>query len=142
MQYFRDTVTGKVFAFEDNVIPAQDDQGVWRFFVSEGVSNEDPQQTEVRRGDELPGPYPNTLAPTDDPTPPLYVPTLEDNKRTQSYLLDAAARSIAPLQDAVDIGESTAAEEAQLLAWKKYRVALNRLDLTATPVGWPDQPTA
>lgn len=67
-------------------------------------------------------------------------PTLEELQQARDILLQAAAIRIAPLQDAVDIGEATAAEEAQLLAWKKYRVALSRLDLTATPVGWPDPP--
>ncbi|WP_324723553.1 tail fiber assembly protein [Pseudomonas guariconensis] len=42
-----------------------------------------------------------------------------------------ADRAIAPLQDAVDLDEATAEEAAELLAWKRYRVALNRL---------PDQP--
>ena len=39
--------------------------------------------------------------------------------------------AIAPLQDAMDLGEATAEEGAELTAWKRYRVALNRL---------PDQP--
>ncbi|WP_443698258.1 tail fiber assembly protein [Pseudomonas sp.] len=42
-----------------------------------------------------------------------------------------ADTAIAPLQDAVDIDDATDAEVALLKAWKKYRVALNRL---------PDQP--
>ena len=42
-----------------------------------------------------------------------------------------ADSAIAPLQDAVDIDEATAAEVARLKVWKKYRVELNRL---------PDQP--
>lgn len=51
-----------------------------------------------------------------------------------------AARSIARLQDAVDLGIATAVESAQLNAWKAYRVALNRLDLTAEPIVWPSAP--
>jgi hypothetical protein len=39
--------------------------------------------------------------------------------------------AIAPLQDAVDIDDATEADVVRLKAWKKYRVALNRL---------PDQP--
>lgn len=54
-----------------------------------------------------------------------------------------ADAAIAPLQDAVDIGESTAAERNKLLEWKRYRVALNRLaDNPGYPsvVSWPAQP--
>ncbi len=59
-------------------------------------------------------------------------------------LLRTAAIRIAPLQDAVDIGEATAAEEQQLLAWKKYRVALNRITEQPgfpTAIEWPDVPS-
>jgi hypothetical protein len=38
-----------------------------------------------------------------------------------------ADTAIAPLQDGVDIDDATAAEVSLLKAWKKYRVALNRL---------------
>lgn len=54
-----------------------------------------------------------------------------------------ADSAIAPLQDAVDIGESTATERSLLLEWKRYRVALNRLaDNPGYPgvVSWPVQP--
>ena len=60
-------------------------------------------------------------------------------ERESSMALAAAA--IAPLQDAVDIGDATDEERASLQGWKKYRVALNRLDLTAAPdVQWPEIP--
>jgi hypothetical protein len=56
-------------------------------------------------------------------------------------LMAAATSAIAPLQDAVDIGESTEEELAQLQAWKKYRVLLNRLDTSTAPdIEWPDPP--
>lgn len=48
--------------------------------------------------------------------------------------LDEAAIRIAPLQDAVDLGMATADEVAELTAWKRYRVELNRL---ATAPGFP-----
>jgi hypothetical protein len=47
-----------------------------------------------------------------------------------------------PLQDAVDLGEATP-EEAQLLAWKRYRVALNRVPQQPGYPGtidWPPEP--
>ena len=59
-------------------------------------------------------------------------------------LLRIAAIRIAPLQDAVEIGEATTAEEQQLLAWKKYRVALNRITEQPgfpTVIEWPDIPS-
>lgn len=62
-----------------------------------------------------------------------------ENQRESSMALAAAA--IAPLQDAVDIGDATDEERASLQGWKKYRVALNRLDLTAAPdIQWPEIP--
>ncbi|EHP8466655.1 tail fiber assembly protein, partial [Salmonella enterica] len=49
-----------------------------------------------------------------------------------------ATEKIAPLQDAVDLDEATDKEKASLLAWKKYRVQVNRVD-TSSP-DWPDIP--
>lgn len=46
-----------------------------------------------------------------------------------------ATTRIAPLQDMVDLGEATPEEEAALLAWKRYRIALTRI--TSTSAGWP-----
>ncbi|MFS6814952.1 tail fiber assembly protein [Citrobacter meridianamericanus] len=53
-------------------------------------------------------------------------------------LLALAASKIAPLQDAVDLDIATEAEAALLLAWKKCRVLLNRVD-TSKPE-WPPLP--
>ena len=56
-------------------------------------------------------------------------------------LLAMAASKIAPLQDAVDLDIATEAEAALLLAWKKYRVLVNRVDTNQTAViNWPDRP--
>lgn len=126
MQYFRDTTTGALYAFEDDVTAVRGADGVWSFFG--------PGDT------PLPGPYPATLEPTDDITPPPYVPTLAELQAQRDALLALATLRIAPLQDAVDVDEATAAEVALLTAWKKYRIALNRLDLTTQPVAWPDAP--
>lgn len=126
MKYFRDSDTGTIYAFEDSVAAERDNDGNWVFTGDAG---------------ELPGPYPSTLEPTDDPTPPAYVPTLAELQAQRDTLLQLATTRIAPLQDAVDIGEATATEEAALTGWKKYRVALNRLDLTVTSVTWPNQPS-
>ncbi|WP_148873195.1 tail fiber assembly protein, partial [Serratia marcescens] len=56
-------------------------------------------------------------------------------------LLQTANEHIAPLQDAVDLGIADEAEEAALLAWKKYRVLLYRVDTAAAPdIDWPVTP--
>lgn len=55
----------------------------------------------------------------------------------------AADSAIAPLQDAVDIDDATDAEVLALKAWKKYRVALNRLPEQSgypTEIDWPAPP--
>ncbi|MBK5343915.1 tail fiber assembly protein [Pseudomonas sp. TH49] len=54
-----------------------------------------------------------------------------------------ADKAIAPLQDAVDIDDATDADVVLLKAWKKYRVALNRLpDDPGYPsnISWPVTP--
>lgn len=54
-----------------------------------------------------------------------------------------ADAAIAPLQDAVELEEATEAETAQLLEWKRYRVALSRLpDQEGYPndIDWPAPP--
>ena len=58
--------------------------------------------------------------------------------RIKSDLLAMATIAIAPLQDAIDLGEATDEEITSLKAWKQYRVAVNRVD-TTQPI-WPKQP--
>ncbi|MCX7133097.1 tail fiber assembly protein [Aeromonas sp.] len=54
--------------------------------------------------------------------------------------LAAASGMIATLQDAVDLAMATPAEEASLLDWKRYRVMLTRIDVSAHPITWPISP--
>lgn len=55
--------------------------------------------------------------------------------------MDVANRTIAPLQDAVDISIATDAEIARLAEWKRYRVALSRIDTSKAPdIEWPVMP--
>ncbi|WP_341796151.1 MULTISPECIES: tail fiber assembly protein [unclassified Pseudomonas] len=54
-----------------------------------------------------------------------------------------ADTAIAPLQDAVDLDEATLGEVNALRAWKRYRVALNRLpEQPGFPetIDWPELP--
>jgi len=53
--------------------------------------------------------------------------------------MDEANRTIAPLQDAVDISIATDAEITRLAEWKRYRVALSRIDTSKAPnIEWPE----
>lgn len=55
--------------------------------------------------------------------------------------MDDANRAMAPLQDAVDISIATDEETARLTQWKKYRVMLSRIDVSAAPdISWPVKP--
>jgi hypothetical protein len=64
-------------------------------------------------------------------------------KGTRANLLMQAALHIAPLQDAVDLGDSSAAEAEALRKWKQYRVALGRIESQEGYPGnisWPEVP--
>lgn len=61
----------------------------------------------------------------------------------KSTLMQQAHDVIAPLQDAVNLDMVSEAEKATLLVWKKYRVWLNRVDITQAPdIDWPEVPDA
>lgn len=74
-------------------------------------------------------------------------PHINDNQQLaaeyKTALLALATERIGPLQDAVDLDMATHEEAAQLLAWKKYRVLVNRMDISTAPdIDWPEQPAA
>ena len=71
-------------------------------------------------------------APPVPPAPPM---TAEQAQAEKTGRIAYATTRIAPLQDMVDLGEATPDEEAALLAWKRYRIALTRI--TSTTTGWP-----
>jgi len=55
--------------------------------------------------------------------------------------MDEANRTIAPLQDAVDISIATDEEITRLAEWKRYRVELSRIDTSKAPdIEWPVTP--
>ncbi|WP_323835115.1 tail fiber assembly protein [Photorhabdus africana] len=60
--------------------------------------------------------------------------------RQKYYLLEQATIKMAPLQDAIDLSIATDNEITMLMEWKKYRVALNRMDTTVEDIEWPEQP--
>ncbi|KAB7700527.1 tail fiber assembly protein [Plesiomonas shigelloides] len=61
-------------------------------------------------------------------------------ERKKRFLLAEAAKAIAPLQDAVDLGEASLEEEACLKAWKKFRAGVNRVNTAQLPVTFPSMP--
>ncbi|ENV2962867.1 tail fiber assembly protein, partial [Shigella flexneri] len=60
------------------------------------------------------------------------------NNEKKSALIAEATNVIAPLQDAVDLDMATDDETKLLLAWKKYRALLMRVDIKNTE--WPKKP--
>jgi hypothetical protein len=57
--------------------------------------------------------------------------------------LSSASMRIAPLQDAVDLGEATEQEQMLLRAWKRYRIELGRLEQQPgfpLSIEWPLSP--
>lgn len=59
----------------------------------------------------------------------------------RSMLRAEADIAIQPLQDANDLGIATEDEASQLIAWKKYRVMLMRVNMEdAENIMWPEQP--
>ncbi|MEY0338570.1 tail fiber assembly protein [Providencia stuartii] len=66
---------------------------------------------------------------------------IAEAEQQKQPLLAEANNAIAPLQDAVDLDMATDEEVAQLTAWKKYRVLLNRIDTSLAPdIEWPKKP--
>lgn len=66
---------------------------------------------------------------------------IAEAEQQKQALLAEANNAILPLQDAVDLEMATDEEVAQLTAWKKYRVLLNRVDTSTAPnIDWPQKP--
>lgn len=78
------------------------------------------------------------------PTLPEPAATAEQVRVRVTNLMAHATTRIAPLQDAVDMDEASAKEAADLLLWKKYRIALNRVEQQVgfpASVQWPEIPS-
>ncbi|EOU9603478.1 tail fiber assembly protein [Cronobacter dublinensis] len=55
--------------------------------------------------------------------------------------MNKASNDISLLQDAVDLDMASEKEAAKLIALKRYRVLLNRLDMATAPnIKWPEAP--
>lgn len=76
-----------------------------------------------------------------EPAPPTQQELKAVAEGKKSELIREAGEAIAILQDAVDLGIATDGENARLLAWKNYRVLLNRIDTSTAPdIEWPTTP--
>lgn len=63
------------------------------------------------------------------------------NYSTKSSLMQESTDKISVLQDSVDLDMATDEEKESLVAWKKYRVLLNRVSAdTASQIEWPNKP--
>lgn len=60
--------------------------------------------------------------------------------RQKVKLLSAASEQISLLSYAVSSGQATDGEKAKLASWEEYRLAMNRVDTTATDIVWPEKP--
>jgi hypothetical protein len=128
--------------FKKRYAIAFDSDGVVRF-VTDDVSGIYPAELSVTDIESIPDDYnPNenwlfdgvaiTRVAVD------YVAQAEVEK---SRRLVVATTTMAPLQDAVDLGIATDEEETLLDSWKKYRVMINRVDTSKAPdIEWPDIP--
>lgn len=75
------------------------------------------------------------------PYQPTKAELIAEAEKQKTRLMDEASKSIAPLQDAIDLGIATDKEKASLSEWKKYRVMLNRVDTSTAPdIEWPEAP--
>lgn len=76
-----------------------------------------------------------------DPPEPTVGELIALAEETKTVLMKEANARILPLQDAFDLGLDTDEEKQLLLAWKKYRVMLSRVDTGKVPeIEWPDKP--
>lgn len=67
--------------------------------------------------------------------------TAEAAKTIAASKISEATTRINILQDEIDLDLSTESGVAELKIWKAYRIALNRLDLSAAPdIDWPEIP--
>lgn len=65
-----------------------------------------------------------------------------ENMKMRDAHMEHARDAIVPLQLAAELAVATEAEAAQLLSWKRYIVALNRIDVGAAAIQWPEPPAS
>ena len=65
---------------------------------------------------------------------------VKQNKSLKNSLLNEANENISLLQDAIDLDMAEDGDEDKLKAWKKYRILLNRIDISNITVVFPEKP--
>jgi len=65
---------------------------------------------------------------------------IKQNKSLKNSLLNEANENISILQDAIDLDMSEDGDEERLKSWKKYRILLNRIDVSDINVIFPVKP--
>ncbi|EPA8167185.1 tail fiber assembly protein [Yersinia enterocolitica] len=66
---------------------------------------------------------------------------LAEAEQEKRHLLNEANTKIQILQDSIELGLGTESTEAKLLAWRRYRVLLDRLDISTAPnIMWLAKP--
>lgn len=76
-----------------------------------------------------------------NPPEPTQAELINQAEATRAALMVTASAAIAPLEDADELGIATDDEKESLTLWKRYRVMLNRLDMSAAPsIEWPELP--
>lgn len=74
-----------------------------------------------------------------DLPPPSKEQIVMEATEKKSQLKSAADSEIDWRQDAVDVGDAREKETLELAAWKKYRIALMRIDTSKAPnITWPN----
>ncbi|NIF35381.1 tail fiber assembly protein [Enterobacter sp. Tr-810] len=77
-----------------------------------------------------------------DQPPPTTEELISQAEETRATLMASASAVILPLEDASELDIATEEEAETLLRWKRYRVMLSRLDISAAPsIEWPELPT-
>ncbi|ELY2957904.1 hypothetical protein A3N68_12925 [Enterobacter asburiae] len=126
--------------YPENMIVEYKASGVWptdAIKVSEDIYKEflNPPTGKVRSARKDGTPCWMDIPP---PTQEEFVSLAEQKK---NRLFSEANTIIAPLQDAQDLDMAMDNEKDLLLAWKQYRVLLNRVDTSTAPdIVWPTIP--
>lgn len=65
---------------------------------------------------------------------------IQSNKTQKHNLMANAAAAMKPLEFSNGLGEATSEEDAQLIIWKKYILAVSRVDPEILKPKWPQWP--
>jgi hypothetical protein len=66
---------------------------------------------------------------------------IQEGEILKKERMQQAVLQIDTLQDAIDMEMATEEEKTQIMEWKKYRILLNRLNMSSSPdIEWPQIP--